>query len=88
VNYSAGFATDLLSALRGSVTLPSDIETIDELFEHASQYSYTMAVTGAFVKSVRVIKEIPDYYSCVECWFCGANETQTFSSCKAANFVV
>jgi len=81
-----GFVEELIESLAHTVTLPSDVASVEELIEHAREYYTARAVTNTFVKSVRVIKEMPGYYSCLQCWVCGANETQNCSACKVAAF--
>lgn len=80
------FVKEFMAAFRRIVTLPSEVETVEELIEHANEYHSARAVTNSFVKSVRVIKEIPSYYDCLQCWVCGKDDTQNCSSCKVAAF--
>lgn len=68
------------------VTLPSAIATMDMLIEGAREHYNARAVTNSFVESVRVIKEISEYYSCLQCWVCGVNDTLSCSSCMVAAF--
>lgn len=76
-----GFFKKVMTTLDDCVTLPSEVETTEDLVGHAGDYYSTRAVTNSFVKSVRVIREMPNYYECLQCWVCGANDTQ---NCVAA----
>ena len=79
-----GFVKEVSALLEETVALPSDIATVNELLDHANATYTAVAITNSFVKSVRVTKEIPSYYSCLQCWVCGADDTQDCSSCKVA----
>lgn len=86
INDREAFAKGLIAKLGDTVTLPCGVETIEELIEHASEYFRARAVTNAFVKTVRVLKEFPDYYQCLQCWVCKKDGTKNCSICHVAAF--
>jgi hypothetical protein len=62
------FVKELLAFLEVSVTpLPTGVANVKELVHHANEYFHARAITNAFVKTVRVLKEFPDHLKCLQC---------------------
>jgi hypothetical protein len=86
VNDPEGFVKELIAFMEASVTLPRGVADVEELIEHAKESFNARAITNAFVKTVRVLKEFPDHLKCLQCWVCGKDSPKTCGTCKIAAF--
>jgi MYND finger len=82
----SGFVQEIIKFLEHCVTLPAQVATAHELVKVLTNFQRAQAVIQSFRKTIYVVNFFPDFYKCLQCWVCQANQTHLCASCKVAAF--